>query len=353
MRRTLFVIQIALSVMFMAAQPASAQFVQDLVIGDDSYSFHGSLGGSVKTFQSDKEALDVVRGIMDSMGLPLRFDVRAGSVDNASAILTKDGRRLIVYNIIFMEEIKKKTGEYWSLISIMAHEIGHHLSFHMSEQIDDHTAELEADYFSGFVLGKLGAEFDASLAAMRELSSPLPSKTHPKKDDRLQAIAVGWKAATANRRADPSAVAKAPVQATEPPQNAAVTPGGLGQMPDSSTGALPLAFNPSAVPSFNCVEYQVKPIGHRDRNPQTDLMCIDIAIAQVDNALGQTFRAYLNRLPRDRRKSAIEMQKLWILERNARCPASWQDLQIMERRNAISQCLANLTRSRIVELGRM
>jgi hypothetical protein len=180
-----------------------AQFVQDLEIGKSAHAFHGGVSGNIKTFQSDKEAVNVVSGIMSSMGLPLRFEVRAGAVPNASAILTDDGKRLIVYNVIFMDEIKSKTGEYWSLISIMAHEIGHHLSFHLSTQIDDHIAELEADYFSGFVLGKLGAKLDQALAAMRELGSPLPSKTHPKRDDRLQSIAVGWKSATANQTPNP------------------------------------------------------------------------------------------------------------------------------------------------------
>jgi hypothetical protein len=200
-----------------ACNVASAQFVQDLEVGKSAHAFHGGISGNIKTFQSDKEAVDVVRGIMTSMGLPLRFEVRAGAVPNASAILTNDGQRLIVYNVIFMEEIRSKTGEYWSLISIMAHEIGHHLSFHMSSQIDDHVAELEADYFSGFVLGKLGAKLDQALAAMRELSSPLPSKTHPKRDDRLQSIAVGWKSATANRQPNP-------LEGVQPVQPASTAP---------------------------------------------------------------------------------------------------------------------------------
>jgi|GEM_PF-3306726 len=191
-------------IFLLAGTAASAQFVKDLDIGRSAYAFHGNLSGNIKTFQSDKEAVDVVKGIMASLGLPLRFEVRAGAVPNASAILTTDGQRLIVYNVIFMEEIKKRTGDYWSLISIMAHEIGHHLSFHLSTQIDDHAAELEADYFSGFVLGKLGASLDQALAAMRELGSPLPSQSHPKRDDRLQSIAVGWKSATANRMPNPA-----------------------------------------------------------------------------------------------------------------------------------------------------
>ena len=51
---------------------------------------------------------------------------------------------------------------------------------------------------------------------MRELGSPLPSKTHPQREDRLQAIALGWKGATANVPANPKAVENIPQQRDRP-----------------------------------------------------------------------------------------------------------------------------------------
>jgi hypothetical protein len=131
-----------------------------------------------------------------------------------------------------MEEIKQKTGEYWSLMSIMAHEIGHHLSFHLTDSIENHKAELEADYFSGFVLGKLGASLKQSTAAMEALSSPLPTQSHPGRDDRVQAIALGWKAAVGNRRPNPDDIGK--IDPAPPPDSDGGNGG--GSRPSSACG---------------------------------------------------------------------------------------------------------------------
>ena len=38
--------------------------------------------------------------------------------------------RLILYNAVFMQEIAKKTKDYWSMIAIVAHEVGHHIRLH-------------------------------------------------------------------------------------------------------------------------------------------------------------------------------------------------------------------------------
>jgi len=101
-------------------------------------------------------------------------------------------------------EIQARTGRYWSLISIMAHEIGHHLAFHLDENIEDHEAELEADYFSGYILAKMGATMDDALSAMRELAGDEATKTHPGKAERLQAIAAGFKNASKGQQATPN-----------------------------------------------------------------------------------------------------------------------------------------------------
>ncbi|MGI9477176.1 MAG: NADase-type glycan-binding domain-containing protein [Hyphomicrobiaceae bacterium] len=173
-----------------------AQQVKTIRLGKNAggaLSFHGTTNGRLRTFASDNEARGVVRSVLAAMGLPLRFEVRAAAVGNAAAILQPDGTRLILYNTLFIDEIQARTGRYWSLISIMAHEIGHHLAFHLAKHIEDHEAELEADYFSGYILAKMGASKDDALAAMNELAADAPTKTHPGRKERLQAIAAGWK----------------------------------------------------------------------------------------------------------------------------------------------------------------
>jgi hypothetical protein len=173
-----------------------AQQVKTIELGNKSgqaFSFHGITNGRLRTFASDNEARGVVKQVLAAMGLPLRFEVRASAVGNAAAILQPDGTRLILYNTLFIDEIRERTGRYWSLISIMAHEIGHHLAFHLQKHIADHEAELEADYFSGYILARMGATKDDALAAIYEIASEESTKTHPGRKDRLQAITAGWK----------------------------------------------------------------------------------------------------------------------------------------------------------------
>lgn len=196
--------------LFVLTASVVAQPVKKIELGanGNAFSFHGQITGNLRTFESDADAKKIVQSLMASMGLPLRFEVRAAAIPNAAAVLQQDGSRLILYDTIFMDKIKAKTGHYWSLISIMAHEIGHHLAFHLQKHVDDHDAELEADYFSGYILAKQGASMDDALAAMREIASDTPTKTHPGRADRLQAIAAGWKNAAAGERAQPTEVAR-------------------------------------------------------------------------------------------------------------------------------------------------
>jgi hypothetical protein len=202
---------LASSLMFwavaVAADGALAQEVKTIKLGTEkgsAFSFHGMTNGRLRTFSSDAEAQGVVKNVLASMGLPLRFDVRAAAVGNAAAILEPDGTRSILYNTLFMDEIQARTGRYWSLISIMAHEIGHHLAFHLAKHIEDHEAELEADYFSGYILAKMGASLDDAVAALKEVASDEPTPTHPGKNERLQAVAAGWKNATKGQQAAPN-----------------------------------------------------------------------------------------------------------------------------------------------------
>lgn len=187
--------------------PSVAQEVKTIKIGKNkgsAFSFHGLTNGRLRTFASDNEARNVVRSVLSAMGLPLRFEVRAAAVGNAAAVLQPDGSRLILYNTLFIDEIRARTGRYWSLISIMAHEVGHHLAFHLAKNIEDHEAELEADYFSGYILAKMGAGKDDALAAINEIASDVATKTHPGRKERLQAVAAGWKNGRAGVSAKPA-----------------------------------------------------------------------------------------------------------------------------------------------------
>jgi hypothetical protein len=127
------------------------------------------------------------------VGLQPNFEIREASVPNAVATI-QNNVRLILYNPSFMSEIDKQTNRGdWASMSVLAHEIGHHLQGHtLQGGGSSPEIELEADKFSGFSLAQMGASLEEACAAMKSAMNP-GSATHPASDARLVAITAGWK----------------------------------------------------------------------------------------------------------------------------------------------------------------
>ncbi|WP_461112550.1 M48 family metalloprotease [Spirosoma jeollabukense] len=145
------------------------------------------------TTKSNGHAERVVDRILKPIGLMRNFKViECSNTDNCFATVLK-GQRFIVYDGAFMAQIEEETETDWSAISIMAHEIGHHLQGHT---IDGHGGqpqkEIEADKFSGFVLHQLGASLEESMVAVKAMGDEYATSTHPAKLARLDAIRKGW-----------------------------------------------------------------------------------------------------------------------------------------------------------------
>jgi hypothetical protein len=71
--------------------------------------------------------------------------------------------------------------------------MGHHYRNHVIDaRGSTPPKEIEADYFSGYVMAKLGAGLNEALAAMEQIASPQASASHPAKADRLSSISKGW-----------------------------------------------------------------------------------------------------------------------------------------------------------------
>jgi hypothetical protein len=143
-------------------------------------------------FASEEEARRMVNLIVDVVGLKPNFAVKAGDVDNAAAVIS-NGKRYILYNPVFIKQIRNAVKTDWGGMSILAHEVGHHLNGHtLLGSGSTPSIELEADEFSGFVLRRLGATLAESQVAMRLISNTKGSRTHPGRDNRLASIQAGW-----------------------------------------------------------------------------------------------------------------------------------------------------------------
>lgn len=146
-------------------------------------------------FSSNSEASAVMNDIMKVVGLRPNFTIQAADVPNAAAVVI-GLKRYILYNPKFIKSVNKSTNSDWSAISILAHELGHHLNGHtLSNKGSRPRMELEADEFSGFVLRKMGASLEEAQIAMNLLASPYGSISHPAKGARLDAIKRGWDSA--------------------------------------------------------------------------------------------------------------------------------------------------------------
>ena len=166
---------------------------QELLSFEQSCGYNDNLSDAqVWGFVSDKAAQTAMNRIMTYTGLPANFEIKAADVPNAAAVINGD-KRLILYNQYFMLRIRDETNTDWSAISILAHEIGHHLSGHTLGSIGSRPdKELEADRFSGFVLFRMGATLEQARAAMEKIADPVGNKTHPPRSARLAAITNGW-----------------------------------------------------------------------------------------------------------------------------------------------------------------
>ncbi|WP_312795364.1 TPM domain-containing protein [Tianweitania sp.] len=141
---------------------------------------------------------EAVETIMRFTGLPQNFRIMESEVPNAAAmiVLGPDGvpQRVIAYNKRFMEQVRDATqNNDWSPLSIMAHEIGHHLSGHtLVPGGSQPPIELEADKFSGFVLYKMGAALNDAQKAVATLVPDADGPTHPGRAKRMSAVKAGW-----------------------------------------------------------------------------------------------------------------------------------------------------------------
>jgi hypothetical protein len=149
-------------------------------------------------FVSKKDAEYAVDQIVKRSGLKRNFHVmECPQIDNCFAA-TQNGIRLIVYDAAFMKKVNDRTKTDWGGMSILAHEIGHHLQGHTIDgEASDPAKELEADYFSGFVMYQLGAPLKEAQAAINKFQDDYGSSTHPPRRNRIAMIEKGYNEAKA------------------------------------------------------------------------------------------------------------------------------------------------------------
>jgi len=173
------------------------------------------------SFQSVYEARDILKNMLDTIKWKENFSIKEqNGIRNAYATII-NRVRWIIYDNNFLEDIDAYTSTKWASISVLAHEMGHHYYNHVVNSMGSTPPkEIEADTFSGYVMQKMGASLNESIAAISTIASDQASSSHPAKKDRIVAITTGWNTAKG------SITQTTPTNPTNPtnPSNPTTTP---------------------------------------------------------------------------------------------------------------------------------
>ena len=173
------------------------------------------------SFNSVYEAKDYINTMLDNINWKENFTIREqNGINNAYATIINN-KRYIVYDNGFLENLDDYARTKWASISVLAHEMGHHYRNHVVDaRGSTPSKEIEADYFSGYVMAKMGASLNESRAGMNQIASPQASASHPAKNDRLNAISQGWNYAMGLTNTQPGSMpSPSPQPAPQPQQN--------------------------------------------------------------------------------------------------------------------------------------
>lgn len=111
--------------------------------------------------------------------------------NNCFAMIGQGGRRMIVADHLFLAEVNRDAGTRWAAISILAHELGHHIAG-FGRYASSRLAELDADYWSGYILQQLGLSEDAAVKCIMRYGTEADTDSHPNKYSRAATIREGW-----------------------------------------------------------------------------------------------------------------------------------------------------------------
>lgn len=173
------------------------------------------------SFSSVYQAGEHINIMLESINWKENFRLQEqNGINNAYATIIRN-QRFIIYDNDFLENLDEYARTKWASISVLAHEMGHHYRNHVIDaQGSTPPKEIEADYFSGYVMAKLGASLSEAGAAMERIASPRASASHPAKADRITAITNGWNYAKGLTNTSPGGnTSPSPQPAPQPQQN--------------------------------------------------------------------------------------------------------------------------------------
>lgn len=171
---------------------------QDVYFDNGCNYSSDDIDGLVSLFDTSEKAEAIISEIINAVpeyrNKDYHFILRIASVANARAA-SKNGQRYILFNEEFLDNFEINAKTRWAAYSVFAHEIGHHVLKHDLASEDNSQRkrwEFEADYYSGRVLARLGAEHYEALSGIRNFDVAEFSETHPDPTEREKKVEAGF-----------------------------------------------------------------------------------------------------------------------------------------------------------------
>ena len=152
-----------------------------------------------------REAQQTMERVVRDIGAPDHYRIIAdssGKTHNALATMII-GERVIQYNPRWVRALNRDARTHWAFRYVVAHEIGHHLGHHLFRTHANREDEIEADFFAGAALYRMGASFEETIAGnVANAGAPI-SDSHPSGRERIIYVGLGWQLEAC--RSDPAA----------------------------------------------------------------------------------------------------------------------------------------------------
>lgn len=162
-------------------------------------------------FSDSNEAKKYLDEICTAAGIKSNFImVQCNSINTCLAV-EKDGDPYILYDNSFLNKLKpsvaygfteksinnNSNNKDWASLTILAHEIGHHINQHFSKTIRSVSSlidlELQADEYAGHIISRLGGSLQqGEKVYYSDVVSVNASLSHPSRSDRIKAFQEGY-----------------------------------------------------------------------------------------------------------------------------------------------------------------
>lgn len=134
----------------------------------------------------------LLQSIVDRVGIQNDFSLKAATFHKSTPMAFADIKGGSVRRIVYDRDIfTPDKGLDFTFAAVLAHEVGHHLASDISGvNRPNHTEELRADFFGGYIVNILGGSEAGAIAVTRHFGAG--SDSHPPREKREEAFRSGW-----------------------------------------------------------------------------------------------------------------------------------------------------------------